>query len=47
MFEITNEILVLYTRKNNYSVYKLKLDAASKQKYVRLFNEGIDNLFCD
>ena len=47
MFEITNEILVLCTQRNNYSVYKLKLDAASKQKYVGLFNEGSDRLLFD
>ena len=47
MFEITNEILVLCTCRGNYSIYKLKLDAESKQKYVGLFNEGADNLLFD
>lgn len=47
MFEVTNEILVLCTYRSNYSIYKLKLDAASKQKYVGLFNEGTSNLLLD
>lgn len=47
MFENTNEILVLCTQKNAYSIYKLKLDAQSKQKYVSLFSEGADKLLLD
>lgn len=47
MFKDTNEILVLCAQKNSYNVYKLKMDAPSKQKYVSLFSIGTDKLLFD
>ncbi len=47
MFKVTNEILVLCTLRGKYSIYKLKMDAAAKQKYVDLFNTGADKMIYD
>jgi len=47
MFTTSDEILIWAKRGNKKKVYKLKLEASVKEKFVNLFNQGVRDLMYD